>query len=194
MIRSLALLALVANLPLASAYAFPDDDEIVRLPQQGQVRDRQTRDKVRADRLKPGGGLFVSFDSDGNGSISLEEISAGIPLAFAAADTNEDGQLTAIEQQAWAASLPTRDDSLANPVRFDPNLDRRVSIAEFTAVISDLGVAYADETTGEIIVADLKALRPERAREDDERGERPQRGDRPQRGERPPQGGPATLR
>ena len=35
--------------------------------------------------------------------------------------------LQMLEQQAWARSLPTRDNSLANPVRFDPNLDRRTA-------------------------------------------------------------------
>ena len=78
-------------------------------------------------------------------------------MAFSSADKNADGYLTALEQQDWAASLPTRDDSLANPFRFDPNLDRRVDLDEFTLVINNLGLDYADEASGDIIVADLKA-------------------------------------
>ncbi len=157
-LTALAVLAMSASLtPIAAA----EDEELVRLPSQGAVRDEETRDRVRAERLKPAGGLFVTFDTDQDGTVSQAEIAAGIPLAFAAADANEDGELTALEQQAWADGLPTRDETLSNPVRFDPNLDRRVELAEFTAVINDLGTAYADEISGNILIASLKAPKPE---------------------------------
>ncbi|MEL6829842.1 MAG: hypothetical protein AAFO63_06870 [Pseudomonadota bacterium] len=143
------------------------DDELVLLPGQGELRDRADRERFKAERLKPGAGLFISFDSDSDGAVTPMEIDAGIPLAFDSADANADGYLTALEQQDWAASLPTRDDSLANPVRFDPNLDRRVNLTEFTSVISGLGEDYADEETGNVLVSSLKAPKPERP----ERGE-----------------------
>ncbi len=189
MIRSLIVVSLgLAGLSMQHA-AMAEDEPLVRLPGQGELRDPAERKDRKAnlpDRLKPGGGLFVSFDENQDGIVSADEIAAGIPLAFTAADANADGHLTAIEQQAWAASLPTRDDSLANPVRFDPNLDRRVSISEFTSVINDLGSAYADEATGQIIVADLKAPKPERQR-GEERVERLLER-RQQNGERTPPG------
>lgn len=163
MIRILTTLAMLASTPfLMASPAIADEDEIVRLPVQGEVRDRTTRDRVKADRLKPAGGLFVSFDTDESGAISEAEITAGILLAFAQADANADGTLTALEQQAWAKSLPTRDDTLANPVRFDPNLDRRVNLDEFSGVIQNLGRTYADEITGDILISSLKALDPDR--------------------------------
>ena len=160
MIRILTAFAMLASAALVIAPASADEDEIVRLPKQGEVRDAETRDRVKADRLKPAGGLFVSFDTDQNGSISPDEIAAGIPLAFANADANEDGSLTALEQRAWADELPTRDDTLANPVRFDPNLDRRVELSEFATVIQGLGIDYADAISGDILITSLKALEP----------------------------------
>ncbi len=164
MIRKLSIIALMSSAMFAMHPALADEDELVRLPGQGELRDDKRRKGDKPDRLKPGSGLFISFDSDENGRINTAEIERGIPAAFETADANADGYLTALEQQDWAASLPTRDDSLANPFRFDPNLDRRVDIDEFTKVISDLGVEYADELSGEIIVANLKAptLRDER--------------------------------
>lgn len=164
MVRTFSLIALLASASLFVAPAMADDEELVRLPGQGEFRDPLKRDKTKGDRLKPGAGLLVSFDTDENGRISTTEISAGIPVAFKAADGNEDGYLTAIEQQEWAANLPTRDDSLANPFRFDPNLDKRVYLEEFTKVITDLGVDYADEASGEIIITELKAYEPKRKR------------------------------
>ncbi len=157
MIRSVSLAALTAVCLTVSAHAQADDDELLRLPGQGEVRDQALRQRTQADRLKPGAGLFITFDSDNNGRISLSEIDVGIPTAFEQADNNQDGYLTALEQQDWAKSLPTRDDSLSNPFRFDPNLDRRVDLEEFTLVISNLGRDYADETSGDIVIADLKA-------------------------------------
>lgn len=165
MIRILTSAAMAVSLPFCAALpALADEDEIVRLPTSGEVRNREVRERVKADRLKPAGGLFVSFDTDNSGTVSRDEIAIGIQQAFAAADSNGDGELTALEQQAWASGLPTRDDTLANPVRFDPNLDRIVNLAEFKAVIESIGVDYADEVTGDIVVASLKALEPERRR------------------------------
>ncbi len=168
MIRSISLAVLAAACLSVPAHAQAEEDELLRLPGQGELRDEALRQRAQADRLKPGAGLFITFDTDSNGRISRSEIDAGIPAAFQQADNNEDGYLTALEQQDWARSLPTRDDSLANPFRFDPNLDRRVDIEEFTLVISNLGRDYADETSGEIIIADLKAPPP--ARQSRERG------------------------
>jgi len=165
MIRSVSLAALATVCLTFPAQAQADEDELLRLPGQGEVRDDALRERTRADRLKPGAGLFITFDQDSNGRISQSEINVGIPAAFEDADGNEDGYLTALEQQDWARSLPTRDDSLANPFRFDPNLDRRVDLEEFTLVISNLGQDYADEESGEIIISDLKAPRLERPRE-----------------------------
>lgn len=133
------------------------DDDLVRLPGSGEVKSQRAREKLKADKLKAGGGLLASFDSDEDGRISKDELSAGIEAAFAAADSDGDGQLSAFEQQDWAASLPTHDDTLANPVRFDPNLDRRVSFAEFSAVITNLWSDYREEGDSVLRVASLKA-------------------------------------
>ena len=161
---ALSLLAGAFTLPIAIAQEVEAveasasvDDELVRLPGSGEVKSDRARQKLRADKLKAGGGLLASFDKDEDGRISKAELKNGIDAAFTAADTDGDGQLTAFEQQDWAASLPTRDNSLANPVRFDPNLDRRVSLAEFSAVITNLWSDYREEGDTVLRVASLKA-------------------------------------
>lgn len=183
MIRSAALAALATICLTAPALAQVDEDELLRLPGQGEVRDEALRQQTRADRLKPGAGLFITFDLNSDGRVSRTEIDAGIPAAFQDADNNQDGHLTALEQQDWAQGLPTRDDSLANPFRFDPNLDRRVDLDEFTLVINNLGIDYADEISGDIIIADLRAPRRDgNGRRDVDAAERPRRQDRPRQG------------
>lgn len=171
---SLALsVLLLAALP-ASAQAEGEGDELVRLPGQGLVKPDGLPPQLRLERLVPGGGLFASFDTDGDGRISPRELSEGTRAAFKAADANGDGQLVALEQIDWAESLPTRDDTLANPVRFDPNLDRIVTFEEFSAVIAQLAASYQD-ADGSIDIARLSAPEP-----------RPERGDRRDVGSGPP--------
>lgn len=156
--RNLAAIAI--SLLFSGLGALPvladDEDELVLLPGNGELRSPEDRERIRADRLKPGGGLFLTFDEDEDGRITPSEIQAGIPQAFSSADSNRDGYLTALEQRDWADALPTRDDSLANPTRFDPNLDRRVDLGEFTEVIHALSVDYADEATGLILLSSLR--------------------------------------
>lgn len=165
MIRFLAIAACLTAAPICPALA-DDPDSLVLLPGQGELREQRDRDRAGADRLKPGGGLLISFDQNADGTITLEEVRAAIPVAFAAADANGDGNLSALEQQDWAASLPTRDDSLANPTRFDPNLDRQVDLSEFSAVIEDLYADYLNEETGLLQLTDLKAPEERRTRGD----------------------------
>ena len=161
-----------------------ETDEIVRLPgQQAGQPDKIALRGGKAERLVPGGVLIASFDADGNGVISQDELREGIAAAFALADANGDGELTALEQQAWAANMPVRDDTLANPVRFDPNLDRIVTYEEFYAVIQQLAASYQDGA-GDITLASLIA--PERPEKEDRRFAQ---GGIP-RGELPP-GGPS---
>lgn len=136
-----------------------ETDDIVRLPGQGEVKAGDRRARHAAGRLVAGGGLVMSFDADGNGRVTPAELRSGAIAAFAVADTNQDGRLSALEQQDWAHSLPTRDDTLANPVRFDPNLDRVVSEGEFVAVVAQLATTYAD-ADGNIYLAKLEAPDP----------------------------------
>lgn len=161
----------------APALAQDADDEIVRLPGQGFTKPESRIARGTPERLVPGGGLFLSFDTNADGRITHEELLAGTAAAFLKADANADGALTAFEQISWADSLPTRDDTLANPVRFDPNLDRTVSEAEFEAVITELAAHYVSKEGNDILISDLKAPKPKPEREDaplraDQRGNR----------------------
>ncbi len=154
------LLALSAVAMTPQALAGEDGlEDLVRLPGQGLVKPDARAPGLSQARLVPGGGLFASFDIDGDGAIFERELSLGILAAFATADRNGDKRLTALEQQAWAAGLPTRDDTLSNPVRFDPNLDRIVTEAEFDRVVRQLAAAYSDGA-GTILLSSLTAPEP----------------------------------
>lgn len=161
------------------------EDDIVRLKHAGQGLVKPTKDlnapyrnSGPKSRYVPGGGLMMSFDYNEDQHVSMDELARGAKDAFANADANEDGTLSALEQQDWAEDLPTQDDTLANPVRFDPNLDRRVSLEEFSSVILQLGLAYVDQDLQLIKLSDLRA-QPKRA----ERKKQPVRDRAPRRRE-----------
>ena len=164
--RGLALAGLVgiltAGLPAMAQNA---DSDIVRLPGQGTLKTHPPGPGVEPPRFVPGGGLLLSFDADRNGEITPAEREAGTLAAFSLADKDESGTLSAFEQQEWAENLPTHDDSLANPVRFDPNLDRMVSLEEFSLVIEAMAGDYASEETGILNVEDLRDTRRPQLRE-----------------------------
>lgn len=147
----------------APSVADAQEGDIVRLPGTGELRD--VRPGGERQRFVPGGGLLISFDANADDVVTTEEVSTGIEAAFNAADANGDGTLSAFEQQAWAGSLPTRDESLANPVRFDPDLDRQVSAEEFALVIARIAESYASEDSGAIYRDSLRATEQPRRRE-----------------------------
>lgn len=173
----IACLALSLALPFTAAASGDDTetadlvdidmDELVRLPGQAAGQpDKISLPGGKVERLVPGGVLIVSFDANRDGVISRDELVEGIAVAFAEADANGDGEMTALEQQAWAASMPVRDDTLANPVRFDPNLDRIVTYEEFYTVVLQLAATYQD-SAGDITLASLAA--PEKPDKEDRR-------------------------
>lgn len=174
---------LVMMAPALSQTAPDQGEELLRLPGSGEFKPDLPKTEGLG-RLVPGGGLLMSFDTDEDSMITPEEIALGITAAFAKADANEDGRITPLEQVRWSETLPTRDTSLANPARFDPNLDRAVRIEEFQEVITLFAAIYADETTGNITLDALKAKDRGDKRRDEE--QRTSAEDRPQSTQQPP--------
>jgi hypothetical protein len=147
---------LTTTVPTAEIADAEASDDLVRLPGQGHLNPDAPHGHHASGRLVPGGGLIMSFDASDDGRVTPVELKSGAAAAFLLADTNEDGTLSALEQQDWANGLPTRDDTLANPVRFDPNLDRMITRGEFVAVVAQLAAAYA-EPDGDILLEKLAA-------------------------------------
>lgn len=167
LVLALSAAALFGFAAPASAGAGDESDDLVRLPGQSYPGPGQRKARANAhapDRLVAGGGLMISFDTDLDGKITPTELANGINAAFLEADSNGDGYLSPLEQLSWAENQPTRDDTLGNPARFDPNLDRRASFDEFDTVLTSLAADYASES-GIIHVADLKAPKPNKREE-----------------------------
>lgn len=153
------------------------DDSVVRLPE--QIQRRLMGRYGNTDNLKfvPGGALILSFDQNDDRLVSQTELKIGIDKAFDLADKNYSGYLSVFEQQEWAYNLQVKDDTLANPVRFDPNLNGSISYEEFSSVISLLAKQYENES-GIIHFDSLIQVDIEDIEKDEEKVKKPKTGRR----------------
>jgi len=89
-----------------------------------------SRDPIRAI-LSGDAMMFVSFDSNGDLSVSRDELEAGIIREFTRIDANADGNVSPIEFQNWANNV--LGGSQMGPYRldFDRNVDNTITRAEF---------------------------------------------------------------
>lgn len=96
--------------------------------------------------VTPGALLFASFDADFNGLITPEELTAGAERAFKVADRSGDGIVTGFEQTDWATAMGDATGMLANAMTFDIDLDRTVTLVEFTSGLRRIADQLADES------------------------------------------------
>jgi hypothetical protein len=136
--------------PDANADQVDQVDRIAGGPPKGGMRSTEGVRLVR-----PGALLFASFDKNFDGRITREEIEAGAAGAFAAADKNSDGKVSGFEQNDWAASVGSQHDVLSNPMTFDIDLDRTVTLAEFSAGLKRIADQMMGPGGTEITFAEL---------------------------------------
>lgn len=108
----------------------------------GDQRNEPIRAIMSADVL-----MLVSFDADGDLSVSAAEIEAGLAREYARADANRDTQLQPIEFQNWSNLV--LGGSQLGPYRldFDRNVDNIITRAEFdTEVRARVSDYDADES------------------------------------------------
>ena len=73
-LRPIALAGALLMATTVPASAQEAQDEIVRLPGQGFTKPEARRARGTPDRLVAGGGRFLSFDTDGDGKITRDEL------------------------------------------------------------------------------------------------------------------------
>lgn len=143
----------IAALGACAAPAFAQDvDTIDRIS--GQVSPGgapRAPDGVKV--VAPGALVYARFDTDLDGKITVAEIDAGAAIAFAAADSDGDQQITGFEQTDWAARMGSRADLMANAMTFDIDLDRSVTRAEFTSGLKR--IASQIQPSGDLTFTDL---------------------------------------
>lgn len=100
----------------------------------GSRQESSARDPIRA-LLSADALMFVSFDADGDLSVSTTESEAGLGREFARADANRDGGLSPIEFQNWSNSVLGGGQMGPYRLDFDRNVDNTITREEFDAEI-----------------------------------------------------------
>jgi hypothetical protein len=79
--------------------------------------------------------MLVSFDANGDLSITAEEIETGLAREFGRADTGGDGSLAPIEFQNWSNTVLGGGPMGPYRLDFDRNVDNTITRAEFDTEI-----------------------------------------------------------
>jgi hypothetical protein len=96
----------------------------------GPAGPRDRNDPVRA-LLSGDAMMLVSFDANGDLSITTDEIDAGLAREFARADVGGDGSLTPIEFQNWSNAVLGGGPMGPYRLDFDRNVDNTITREEF---------------------------------------------------------------
>jgi len=88
--------------------------------------------------IRPAALVFATFDTNGNYSIDKQELAAGHVTAFSKADRDNSQHLSIIEIESWRRTALGSPDAIPGRMAFDPNLDNRVTKAEFEAAFLSL--------------------------------------------------------
>jgi len=109
----------------------------------GPSRSSQADEPIRA-LLSADVMMLVSFDSDGDLTVTEAEVAAGLAREFARADSNADGSLQPIEFQNWANVVLGGGQIGPYRLDFDRNVDNVITREEFDTEIR-ARVSHYDE-------------------------------------------------
>lgn len=96
--------------------------------------------------IRPAALVFATFDTNGDYSVDQTELASGHAVTFTRADRDNSGYLSIIEIEAWRRNALGSTDAIPGRMAFDPNLDNRITKAEFGSAFSSL---FRDSDTNE---------------------------------------------
>lgn len=108
-------------------------------------RDAPIRALLSADVM-----MFVSWDADGDLSVSTAEMEAGLAREFTRADTNRDGSLQPIEFQNWSNAVLGGGQIGPFRLDFDRNVDNAITRDEFETEIRARFADYDADESGSL--------------------------------------------
>ncbi len=106
-----------------------------------------TREPIRA-LMSADALMYVSFDADGDLSITAAEIEAGLSREFTRADSSGDGSISPIEFQSWSAQVLGGTQMGPYRLDFDRNVDNTITREEFEAEVRGRVSDYDEDQSG----------------------------------------------
>jgi hypothetical protein len=115
------------------------------------------RDPIRAI-LSGDAMMFVSFDTNGDLSVSRDELEAGIAREFTRIDANADGNVSPIEFQNWANNVLGGGQMGPYRLDFDRNVDNTITRAEFETEVRGRFSDYDENSDGALTRSEFVRL------------------------------------
>lgn len=118
------------------------------------------RPRPQADLMDRGRDIFLvlRYDANHDGTVTREEMEAGLKADYAAADVDHDGKLEPNEVQAENQRRWAKEGPQSSPL-MDWNQDGNVDIAEFANAVHSLFASVDKDKDNMVTVSELQAPR-----------------------------------
>ncbi len=120
--------------------------------------------------VEPVAMMIATFDADGDGKVTRDEMHKGVAKSFAAIDTGNTGKLGYIAFADWAERWLGNATALPGPFEVDSDGDNQITLAELQARFDAVFTRLDVNKDNVLVRAELLTIRPDVIRGYDRRG------------------------
>jgi hypothetical protein len=109
--------------------------------------------------VEPVAMMIATFDSDGDGRVTRDEMNKGVARSFAAIDTAHAGKLGYIGFADWAQKWLGDPNALPGPFETDADSDNQITLVELQAKFEQIFARLDKDKDGALTRAELLTIR-----------------------------------
>ena len=109
--------------------------------------------------VEPVAMMIATFDADGDGKVTRDELRRGVAKSFAAIDTGNTGKLGYIAFADWAEKWLGDRNALPSPFETDTDGDNQITLAELQAKFDSIFTRLDKDKDGVLIRSELLTVR-----------------------------------
>ncbi len=109
--------------------------------------------------VEPVAMMIATFDANGDGKVTREEMRAGVTRSFAAIDTANTGKLGYIAFSDWATKWLGDPNALPGALETDTDSDNQITLAELQAKFDSIFTRLDKDKDGVLTRAELLTIR-----------------------------------
>ena len=109
--------------------------------------------------VEPVAMMIATFDADGDGKVSRDEMHKGVAKSFAAIDTGNTGKMGYIAFADWAEKWLGNQTALPSPFEVDLDGDNQITLAELETRFDAIFTRLDKNNDGVLVRAELLTIR-----------------------------------